>query len=67
MKNSKKTKVVVTEGESICKTPEERERLFRFFQLLYEIDKRINATGYWAKESCGNKLIQQTKKQVITN
>ena len=67
MKNSKKTKVVVTDDESICKTPEERERLFRFFQLLYEIDRRINATGYWTKEAGGNKPIQDIKKQAITN
>ncbi len=55
MRKQKKTKVVITEGESICKTPEEREKLFRFFQLLYEIDKRINATGYWPKTNSTSK------------
>ncbi len=56
MGNRKKQKVVVTEGESVCKTPEERERLFRLFQLFYEIDKRINATGNWENGKFKKKL-----------
>ena len=51
MRKNKKTKVVITEGESICKTPEERERLFRFFQLIYEIDKRINTSNIKNKKA----------------
>ena len=51
MRKDKKPKAIVTEDESICKTPEERERLFRFFQLLYEIDKRENITGHWTKQN----------------
>lgn len=63
MGKQKKTKVVITYGESICKTPEERERLFRFFQLLYEIDKRINATGNWPKKDTKTDI---TKKIIET-
>lgn len=59
MRNKKKTKVIITEGESICKTPEERERLFRFFQLLYEIDRRINITGNWPKSDAKPEITQK--------
>lgn len=48
---AKKIIKVQANGKSICKTPEERERLFRFFQLLYEIDKRENITGHWSKQN----------------
>lgn len=54
MGKRKKQEKVIYKGESVCKTNEERERLFKLFQLFYEIDKRINATGNWPK--CENKI-----------
>jgi hypothetical protein len=43
MGKRKKQEKVIYNGESVCKTDKERERLFRLFQLFYEIDKRIKA------------------------
>lgn len=62
MKDSKKTKAVVTEGESICKTPEERERLFRFIGILYEIDKREHITGFHNLKSKREGFISEAKR-----
>lgn len=55
MGKRKKQEKVIYKGKSVCKTDEERERLFRFFQLLYEIDKRINASNI-------KKIISRCKK-----
>lgn len=43
MGKRKKQEKEIYNGESVCKTDEEREKLFRLFQLFYEIDKRIKA------------------------
>lgn len=51
MGKRKKQEKVIYQGESVCKTDEERERLFRLFLLFYEIDKRLKAKQNKQSES----------------
>jgi len=57
MKNSKKTKVTIKQGDSIIKTPEEAERLLKFIQILIEIDRRESITRQWNNKSVNNDRI----------